>query len=623
MQGPIGEEASIQSLQSSTRAILDSFKQRANSLSSYSKEIRELLREGYDIATAKRVATKFFGSNKISFIAIDGTESQDQELDMLLFYSGAFAYQGQLEFVENGCECGEVAETTSVSDISAAIPINEDDVSIVVGQETEGGVEVEPEKLPSSLMHFAEYYLAVKLLMEHHELKLLLLDRTLAGDAAHLIWSVSDFIKEERCILQGFPTEFGVVTALDLELARMLHPNKELETPAPRSQFLKYCAINFLISEETKNKTLDEMIKEILTRIGAKSDRLSKLRNDINSFNKKYSFLKADTGGNFTIEPEVEYYWQRVFSATLKIAKHIFEAQDEHPLIYEQPVDSKIDGDTKVIKKWITSKDLEYMTLVMLYALLRLAWEKNILVIGLIKDTAASELIKTIVPIMRNADKISTKNVLPKFNSDKQLLQSFSVIESKSIKAPWRTFEFDACFRTIALDHKNQTLNRNQVKVKGAYKNVISGERMFVKSYVQLWQSQNDDSVRGHVFSYDRPCYSHFDMAGELLLLHTDDKIIEEISPMIHFDRDSEISHLVLDILCSMAKEVIPECLGHNYPLFLADKKAKYVLGQMRTNYLATVAYEMANSELDQQILYQQKFRDFRSDIENSRRSRK
>lgn len=47
---------------------------------------------------------------------------------------------------------------------------------------------------------------------------------------------------------------------------------------------------------------------------------------------------------------------------------------------------------------------------------------------------------------------------------------------------------------------------------------------------------------------------------------------------MIHFHNDGEISRLVMDILCSMAKEVIPECLGHNYQLFLADKNAKYVL---------------------------------------------
>ena len=145
---------------------------------------------------------------------------------------------------------------------------------------------------------------------------------------------------------------------------------------------------------------------------------------------------------------------------------------------------------------------------------------------------------------------------------------------------------------------------------------------MFVKSYIQLWQSENDTSVRSHVFSYDRPCYPDLDKGELLLFSYKDGNVDEEIQPMIHFHKDAEISHLVMDILCSMATEVIPECLGHNYPLFLADKKAKYVLDQMKTAYLSTVAFEMANSEFDQQVLFEAKFRDFRSQIENSRRSK-
>jgi hypothetical protein len=146
---------------------------------------------------------------------------------------------------------------------------------------------------------------------------------------------------------------------------------------------------------------------------------------------------------------------------------------------------------------------------------------------------------------------------------------------------------------------------------------------MFVKSYIQLWQSKNDNTVRSHVFSYDRPCYPGLDIPGELLLFHQDGKVDEEIWPMIHFHKDCELSYLVMDILCSMASEVIPECLGHNYPLFLADKKAKYVLQEMKTAYLSTVGFEMASSELDQQVLFEEKFRDFRSKIENSRRAKR
>lgn len=613
----ITEDSLITSVRSSTRALIGAFRDKTKLLANCS-DLKLLLREGYEKNIAKQASQRFFRNSKVSFVAIDGTESQDEHLDMLIFYVGAFGYAGQLEFPENGCSCGEVIEAKHATNISTAIPIFEGDASRIVGRETENGIEVDAEKLPSTLMQFAEYYLAIKLLQDDADLNVVILDRTLAGDVGHLIWSVNELVREGRCMLQGLQTEFGVVSAFDLELARILHPNSKLGIPTPRSQFIKYCAIDFLLSGKRQNsENLDYDI--LLDKIGANHSRIGKLVNDVTSLNQEYSFLNKEID-SLAIKPQFHKYWERVLSATLKVGQHIFETPiAEHPLIYEI---SKSNGDkNEKMKKWITSDDIEYMTLVMIYALLRRAWEKNILVIGLIKDTNASELIRSVTPILQNAGKMNMLSQLPSFNSDKQLLQTFSVLQGSSIKSPWRTFEFDACFRTIApiTSDFNQS---NHAKVKGAYKNVISGERMFLKSYVQLWHSQNDNSVRSHVFSYDRPCYPDWDKSDELILDHCDGNIKESILPMIHFTEDSDITHLVMDILCSMANEVIPECLGHNYPLFLADKKAKYVLDQMKKSYLSAVAYEMADSEFDQQVLYQAKFRDFRSQIENSRRSK-
>jgi hypothetical protein len=598
---------------------MGSFRNKTELLTKCSDDIKILLR-GYDVRIAKETAEKFFGKKKISFIAIDGTQSQDQQLDMLIFYAGAFGYTGQLEFVENGCSCGEILDANNVTNISAAIPIHEEDASNVAGEITEGGIEVDPERLPSMLMQFAEYYMAVNSLYENPDLKLVILDRTLAGEVGHLVWSVGELLNENRSVLLGIETEFGTVSPLDLELARMLHPNETLQIPTARSHFIKYAAINKLISL-LENGPTSLGYDELLTRVGGKPQRLEKLVNDLTAFNKLFSFLREDvhSSNRIGIKAATRGYWQRVFSAAMKVGRHIFDTpEDKHPLIYE----NHSDGDANTQKKWITSADLEFMTLIMVYALVRLAWEKNVLVIGLIKDTAAAELTKTIVPVLQNAHKIKIgEGKLPNFNSDKQLLQISSIINGQLVKTPWRTFEFDSCFRTVApiLDSNNASKN-NQARVKGAYKNVISAERMFVKSYIQLWQSQNDLTVRSHVFSYDRPCYPGIDVQGELLLHHQDGNVVEEIQPMIHFDKDSEISHLVMDILCSMALEVIPEALGHNYPLFLADKKAKCILGEMKSSYLSTVAFEMANSEFDQQVLYEEKFRDFRSRMENSRR---
>ena len=146
---------------------------------------------------------------------------------------------------------------------------------------------------------------------------------------------------------------------------------------------------------------------------------------------------------------------------------------------------------------------------------------------------------------------------------------------------------------------------------------------MFIKSYIQLWSSKNDRSVRSHVFSYDRPCYPKFDLQKGLSLVHRDGKILERIEPILHFEQDCDLSHLIMDILCSMSSEVIPECLGHNYPLFLADKKAKS-LDWRKLEELTCLPYPLKwqNSEFNQQILYDTRFREYRSRMESLRRNK-
>jgi hypothetical protein len=98
----LDDDKLIKLVQSSTRNLMGSFRDKTEALSKCSEDIKLLLREEYDVKIAKDIAEKFFGKKKISFIAIDGTQSQDQQLDMLIFYAGAFGYTGQLDFVENG-----------------------------------------------------------------------------------------------------------------------------------------------------------------------------------------------------------------------------------------------------------------------------------------------------------------------------------------------------------------------------------------------------------------------------------------------------------------------------------------------------------------------------------------
>ena len=68
----------IRVVQGSTKNLLHSFRDKANALHDCSEDIRLLIREGYSKEIAHRTALDLFGKVTTSFLAIDGTESQDQ-----------------------------------------------------------------------------------------------------------------------------------------------------------------------------------------------------------------------------------------------------------------------------------------------------------------------------------------------------------------------------------------------------------------------------------------------------------------------------------------------------------------------------------------------------------------
>lgn len=90
----------IKLVQSSARNILSSYRERAQLLRECSEDVKLLIREGHDSNIAQSAAERLFGcKDNISFLAIDGIQSQDGVLDMIIFYAGAFGYIGKLDFV--------------------------------------------------------------------------------------------------------------------------------------------------------------------------------------------------------------------------------------------------------------------------------------------------------------------------------------------------------------------------------------------------------------------------------------------------------------------------------------------------------------------------------------------
>ncbi|MDA4117768.1 MAG: hypothetical protein OK455_05435 [Thaumarchaeota archaeon] len=610
------EARTMEEVRTSTRFLLNSFKEKIAELKrSGGADIQQLLRFGVDQASASSTGREFFGGDEVEYIAVDGTCSVDQQLDLLVFYVGAFGYSGSLRFLGDRIDVGDPSPMSrSSAAVCASIPLSEEDAATVFGQKTESGTEVEAERLPNALMRLAEYYIAIKATESDGRLKVVLLDRPLAGDVAHLVWSVHDLVKDHLSVLEGIGTPYGKVANFDLELARMLVTNPELKIPAPRSQLLKFAAISCLFGGEEMS------VRQIVTRLGADQRHVSRLLQDFWELDSEYRIFEGggrsdgqakldDDDLKFRLKVEVKDYRERVFSAALEVADHIFNPKSDHPL--------RIKSNDE--EKWVTADDLDYLVLIFVLELTRRAWSKNLLPIGFIKDSGAAEFVKTVVPVLRNAGMAKLADNLPNFNSDKMLLQTNSVVNAASVPTPWHTADIDAAFRTMVPVH-DAKLPPGEARVRGAYRNVVYPERMFVKNYIQLWSSKNDPSVRSHVFTFDRPAYPRYDHWDDLLLHNKDNEVDEKISPVLNFRNESEMTNLAMSILFQMASEVIPEALGHNYPLFLADKKAKFVLQQNKEAYVGAVRFELAKSELDQQVLFSQRFRDYRSQVEARRR---
>ncbi|MDA4124923.1 MAG: hypothetical protein OK438_05685 [Thaumarchaeota archaeon] len=596
------ESRTISEVQASTRFILNSFKAKMAGLRDCGPDLLGLLRFGVDLPSANSTAKEFFGSQTVGYLAIDGTVSVDLQLDLMVFYVGAFAYSGTVHFTPSAVEVGEPRPEMASFSVSVAIPLSEEDAAQVFGQKRESGIEVDSERLPTAVMHLAEYYLAYKAVAGNLGTKILLLDRSLAGDVSHLVWSTRDLIAGHLCALEGVETASGRVTAFDLELARMLISNAGLSLPAPRSQLLKFAAVMRLFGGDELTAT------ELIQKTGADPGRQSNLQDDLMELDRRFGIFER-SGVSFKLRPEVARFWERVLNATLTVSGHIFDPEGGHPL--------RIDKSGKQV--WVTADDLDFMVLVFIQALTRKAWADGILPIGFIKDTNAFELVKAAIPLMISAGLMKPTREIPNFNSDKMLLQTNSVVNASEIPTPWHTADIDAAFRTMA-PYADASLAQGEARVNGAYGNIIYPERVYVKTYIQLWSSDSSPEVRSHVFTYDRPVYPAFDHWDEILLHNRDGAVDEEIRPILNSKRGSLMTNMVMAMLTEMAQEVIPEALGHNYPLFLADKKAKSVLNETRQAYLGAVAIEMAKSDLDQQVLFSRRFRDYRSQVEGKRR---
>ena len=600
--------------------VLD-YERRFSSLEGIHDLLSDLVRMNSNTQATYAAASDFFGEDRVRFAGIDGTMYSHPLFDMIAFFGGAYASTGTIAFKKDAGPQVEYDRKTLKQSlgISSVVPvyINEvPDIDQSLTREkqplTDGAI-VSNATIANWLMTFAEYYLAYKLASDPTEkTRVILLDRSLSVERASLLYDTADREnwKAEANVI-GCAVNGEVIDVNDLTLARQSVCCADSLLPPPRADYLRY-AILPLVRDEALG---EDQIMDKLDLTDEK--RRKRARRYIKRWVEENVLLKKDAG--LVLNPKYVDSWNRVKKLVSVVGDRLFYSRE--------PLAENVDV-MKIVKNgrrcWLTTVDFAFLTLFALQMLMEECWKRRVLLIGITKDTAARDFKRQLVPIMLNEGLLKSSISRETFenlpNTDRMILQSASLFNPDQIRPPWCLVEYDSAFRTMIPDRSGK-----KGHVSGAIKNKIGLERTLVKTYVQLSQAKTDSRLRSNVLLIDRLVYPEFDCKEDSVVEFKNelsDGSTEPVRIVLFKNKNiaNKVQDLAMSILIAMAPSNIPEAFGHNKPLFIADKIAKWNYGQFKRIVDTTAVWILNNHKLRRFIFYMSTFRERRASIEAARR---
>ncbi|MGB9960360.1 MAG: hypothetical protein ACPLKQ_07585 [Candidatus Bathyarchaeales archaeon] len=594
----------------------------------YDSLFSNFVRMGFSPKEAFETAQEFFGTPNVRFAGIDGTMYSRPLFDMVVFFGGAYASTGNIVF--NADKKPTVVYDERImgraAGVSGVVPIYVNEIPEVdqaffetsqPGELSLGKTLTEESIINNAtvanwIMTFAEYYLAYKLATDAEQnIRVILMDRSLSIERASLLYDTSNrALCKAKCNLLGYKVDGEPIDINDLTIARQHVCNELLGVPPPRADYLRYAIISLL----KRRGALTE--KQILTEFGITDEkRAGRVSRSLKYFVGKD--VLREKNAVYSLNPKYARTWERVRKLVTCLGDRFFFTDNP-----ETANLMKIVKDGK--EHWLTTLDIAFLTLFTLHMLMKECWNRRILLIGVTKDTAARDFKRQLIPIMHNSDLLKTPisqeelERLP--NTDRMILQSASILNPEKILPPWSLIEYDSAFRTMVPDKQ-----KRRGYVSGAIKNKIGLEKTFLKTYVQLSQAKTDPMLRSNVLLIDRLVYPEYDYRPETVVEfwnELSDGTKEPVEVILFLDKDvpNKVQNLVMNVLVAMAPSNIPEAFGHNTPLFIADKIAKWNYSQFKRVVDTTAEWILNNHKLRRFVFYMSTFRERRTAIEAARR---
>ena len=595
----------------------------------YDRLLSDFIVGEFSYQKAHETAEEFFGSSRVQFAGVDGTMYSRPLFDLMIFFGGAYAATGAIEFRKDAKPLVEYDSKflQEGAGVSSVVPIYINEVPDIdqtfFDLEEPGELSVSKPLIDQTIinnatianwiMSFAEYYLAYKLITESDKnIRMLLMDRALSAERGSLLYDTSKReLWKAKGSLIGYEVDGVPIDVNDLAYGRYCVRNHALGLPPARADYLRYALVHLV--EEKGPMSLDE----ICEALGIKDEKRVKRVERYVKASLKEGYLK-EKGSKFFISPRYVDTWERLKKLVRLLGDRFF---------YEEKGESMSANRMKVIKDgkdhWLTTLDIAFLTLFCLYMIIEECWKRKILFIGLTKDTAARDFKRQLIPILQNEGMLRGTLTAEEFeempNTDRMILQSVSLFNTEKMRVPWSLIEYDSAFKTMVADREGR-----KGYVYGARRNRISLEKTFLKTYVQLSQAITDPMLRSNVLLTDRLIYPEFDLSeeGTVQFWNEFGGAREPVEVLLFRDKTVEnpLQNLIMVTLQSMTSPSIPEAFGHNKPLFIADKVAKWHYSAFRRIADSTREWILNNHKLRKFVFYMSTFRERRARIEAARR---
>ena len=595
----------------------------------YDRLLSNLIVSSFSYEEAYETARKFWGSTQVRFAGVDGTMYSRPLFDLVIFFGGAYASTGTITFKPNSKPAVQYDAKTiqQGAGISSVIPVfisevpeidqtffsQEQPDEIALNKPLQDSAIINNATIANWIMTFAEYYLAYKLATDpNQDIRIILLDRSLSIERASLLYDTSkrDLWKAKSSLI-GYKIDNKPVDANDLALGRHYIRNPALGVPPARADYLRYAIINLIQHKSPVSKS------QILQELGmADEKRAERAERYLKKSVKEEILTKRDD--TYSINPKYATTWTRLQKLVTTLGDLFFYTQKPET---QNANLMKIKKDEK--EHWLTTLDIAFLTLFTFHMLIETCWKNKILLIGITKDTAARDMKRQLIPILNNEgmlkDTITPETYEKLPNTDRMILQSISLFNPEKVKVPWSLIEYDSAFRSMVPDPQTR-----KGYVLGAIKNRIGLEKTFLKTYVQLAQAKKDRLLRSNVLLTDRLVYPEFDHKPNTSVQFWNEfgSAKEPVEIILYKDKTvpNQLQNLTVTTLTAMTPPSIPEAFGHNKPLFIADKIAKWHYGQFKRIADTTANWILNNHKLRKFVFYMSTFRERRTAIEATRR---